>query len=906
MTTEVGTAYVTLLPSARGFSSRMSRELARPVASAGKTAGAQYAAGIQKSSTGRLKSFAKGAGLILGGAAVYGAAAFTKRAVELEATFGKTMSVLQATLKAPRGEMNELTDLAMKMGAETVFSASDASDAMLELARGGMSAATIQGGALKATMTLAAAGQLKMGEAANISVKAMGAFNLKGKQANQVAAALAGAANASSSNVSDLSYALAQGGLAANSVGFSIQETTGVLAAFSNKGLEGSDAGTSLKTMMDRLVPSTDSADEALQALHITAKDGSNAFLKANGEYKSAAQIAEALKKGTEDLNASERKRLITQAFGSDAQRAATIFATEGAKGISKMVKATSDQSAAEKQAAANMRGTAGAIEARKGSVETMTLAFGRAIKPITTFVNLIGAELANRAVPIMESFGAAIQRVVKRAGGMDAVMKRVKGVMSDVGSAIGNVSFDDMGRGLAKIGGRIENVDWKAVKDGLGGGLSDTLSVFGVVIGFVADHVGTLAKHLPLLVAGFVAYKSAQALANAASIVALPLEVARVASNFSLAGALRASAVASKQSAVAEAVHNSAKKTSLLTTLRQTAATVASFVAQKTVAAATKAWAATQWLLNAAMSANPLGLVIIAIVALVAAVVLAYRRFDTFRKIVDTVFSWLKSAVGAVIGFVKSHWRMILTILTGPFGLAVSLITKHWSKIKAVISKGISVVVGFIKALPGRAKSALSSLGSALVSIFTSAWSKVDGVIDGARERVINAIKAIPGKLRDLGGLFADAGRAVIDAFVNGLRNAGGLVADIAGNVWDAVEGLINSAINQLNSALEFTINPPGPGSVSINPPDIPHLASGGRVTSATLALIGEGREPESVLPDSMLRGLLERVAGNRGGVAELRITNWRDGTGYFRLLADAAINDDARFRRDIGAMHA
>lgn len=340
---------------------------------------------------------------IIGGALAAGAAAaglavvgLTKKAVSLEAEFSKTMNVLQATTNASSEEMQRLSDLAIKMGADTTFSASDASKAMLELARGGIKPAEIEAGALQGTLTLAAAGELDMATAANVAVKAMGQFSLKGKDAGAVAAALAGGANASSASVGAMAEALAQGGLAANSVGFSIQETTGILAAFSNAGLEGSDAGTSLKTALDSLAPSTKSAKDAMKQLGIITEDGRNRFLKANGEYRSAAEIAEVLKTATENLSASERKQAITQMFGSDAQRAATILAKEGAAGIREMVKATSDQDAAQKMAAANMKGTSGAIEALKGSVETVTLQFGlwlqpylmRALEALTAGVN--------------------------------------------------------------------------------------------------------------------------------------------------------------------------------------------------------------------------------------------------------------------------------------------------------------------------------------------------------------------------------------------------------------------------------------------------------------------------------------------------------------------------------------
>lgn len=416
---------------------------------------------------------AKAGGLALLAAGVMG----TKAAISLEAEFSKTMNVLQATTGASSREMKKLSDLAMKMGADTVFSAGDASQAMLELARGGISTADIRAGALKGTLTLAAAGEMDMATAANVAVKAMGQFNLKGNAMNGVAAALAGGADASSASVEDMAFALAQGGLAANSVGFSLQETTGILAAFSNAGLEGSDAGTSLKTMLDRLQPSTEGQANAMRQLGVITRDGRNQFLKANGEFQSAARISEVLRRGTAQLTDTERKRLITQAFGSDAQRAATILANEGARGINKMTKATSDQGAAQRMAAANMKGTSGAIEALKGSVETLILKFGLLIAPAVQAGLKWLTKLANKAADALSGGGSGtgwiqdvanwfrddlIPAVKKLAADMLPLMKKqmesakkafndAKPFLSLVGSIITNVLIPGIGK-LAKV----------------------------------------------------------------------------------------------------------------------------------------------------------------------------------------------------------------------------------------------------------------------------------------------------------------------------------------------------------------------------------------------------------------------------------------------------------------------
>jgi len=381
--TALATAFVEVRPDTKKFGSVLRTQVSKESVKAG----AASVAGVRQGARSRLGGLTsmwgvagKGMGVTLAAGAALG---FAKSSVGLEAQFGKTMNLLQATTRAPAKDMKRLSDLALKMGKDTVFSANDASRAMLELARGGMNAATIQGGALQGTLTLAAAGELEMGEAANVAVKAMGAFQLKGKDMGGVAAALAGAANASSSSVRDLSFALAQGGLAAKTAGLSIQETTAMLAAFANQGLEGSDAGTSLKTFLSSLQPTSDKTTAAFKKLGLITKEGRNQFVKANGDFKGAAQIAGILQRATEKLGEAEKTRLLRAAFGSDAQRAAIALSNEGAKSVRRYVRATSDQGAAQRTANAAMKGTAGVIESLKGSWETLRLVSGKALAPL-------------------------------------------------------------------------------------------------------------------------------------------------------------------------------------------------------------------------------------------------------------------------------------------------------------------------------------------------------------------------------------------------------------------------------------------------------------------------------------------------------------------------------------------
>jgi phage-related protein len=96
---------------------------------------------------------------------------------------------------------------------------------------------------------------------------------------------------------------------------------------------------------------------------------------------------------------------------------------------------------------------------------------------------------------------------------------------------------------------------------------------------------------------------------------------------------------------------------------------------------------AASQAIFNAVMAANPIILVVVAVVALAAALVIAYKRSETFRNIVNKAFGAIARTVGAVVGFIRNHWKTMLAILAGPIGLAVLLIVRHRDKILAAFT---------------------------------------------------------------------------------------------------------------------------------------------------------------------------------------------------------------------------
>ncbi|MFI6759360.1 hypothetical protein ACIBF5_09490 [Micromonospora sp. NPDC050417] len=263
-------------------------------------------------------------------------------------------------------------------------------------------------------------------------------------------------------------------------------------------------------------------------------------------------------------------------------------------------------------------------------------------------------------------------------------------------------------------------------VVTGNAGAFRDTMNVTGAVVGFAADHLDTLAKLLPVIAAGYVISKVAQTGANVAAVVSLPLKAAEVAANWGMRAALQAQTAALLQNtaatriaAGATAADTAATNVGILARGRAVVSTVAQRVATVAVTAATRAYAAGQWLLNAALTANPVGLVIVGIVALVAAIVLAYKRSETFRAIVDGAFKAI--ATSATWLWQKGIKPAFDAIVTGT----------RW------VIDAAGSVVSYLRDLPGKIKSAFSTVTEIVSAPFRAAFNRVSDLWNGTVGRL-------------------------------------------------------------------------------------------------------------------------------------------------------------------------
>lgn len=215
----------------------------------------------------------------------------------------------------------------------------------------------------------------------------------------------------------------------------------------------------------------------------------------------------------------------------------------------------------------------------------------------------------------------------------------------------------------------------------------------------------------------------------------------------------------------------NLALNSTIITSARAKVAAITQAVASKTVAVATKTWAAGQWLLNAALTANPIGLIIVAVVALVAAIVIAYKKSETFRRVVE---------VG--MKAVKLYFFGVVLIVKELVGWLIDKAPAAWDKLK------------------DSAVSAAKWIGDKVGDYFDLMTKPIQFVIDLV-DKFLDKLGSIdfpepPGWMQDLGGAVGGIlGRAVVGGASSTTAGAAGTTIDARTYITVDGTGIVDEA---------------------------------------------------------------------------------------------------------------
>jgi hypothetical protein len=316
--------------------------------------------------------------------------------------------------------------------------------------------------------------------------------------------------------------------------------------------------------------------------------------------------------------------------------------------------------------------------------------------------------------------------------------------------------------------------------------------------------------------------------------------------------------------------------------------------IGSKIAAGATKVWTGVQAAFDVVMDANPIGLIVIGIAALIAVIVLCTIKFKGFRDFWKAAWKDIEAAaVGAwhfiddqlihpfmtgideLVSFVKGHWKLLATIigtlLLGPIAGIVIYVATHWQQIKDLTTRLVSDVRGI-----------LSWFGR-LPGLFFGWWEDAVRAVDSAVGRLLSYVRAIPGRivsgLGNLGHLLWGAGIQVMQGLIGGLESMVGTLVSKAASVGSSVLHGIEGALG---------ISSPSKKAIAI----MGWLASGLRIGLDGMrgSVAAGGSKVADAITAAIADGLLSKKAGAK--LQSALVAQMKQARAYATSISSSAVS--------------
>ncbi|AND84282.1 phage tail tape measure protein [Clostridium tyrobutyricum] len=310
-------------------------------------------------------------------------------AVKTSMDFEAQMSKVQAISGATGNGFNKLREQAIKLGADTSFSATEAAEGQENLASAGFKTNEILE-AMPGMLSLAAAGDVDIATASDIAGSSLRGFGMEAGQATHVADVLAKTAADTNAGITDTGEAMKYIAPVAHSLGISFEDTTAAIGLLSNAGIKGSQAGTTLRSALTNLASPTKRASKTMEEL------GMN-FFDAHGKMLPLGDVIQQLKDKTSGLTQQQKASTMETLFGKEAMSGMLALVDQGPDKFRSLEKGLKNCDGEGKKMADTMQNNLkGAIEGMKGSIETMGIRIGDVLAPgIRKAADFIG-KLAN------------------------------------------------------------------------------------------------------------------------------------------------------------------------------------------------------------------------------------------------------------------------------------------------------------------------------------------------------------------------------------------------------------------------------------------------------------------------------------------------------------------------------
>lgn len=394
---------------------------------------------------------------------------FAADSIELGKNYTSVMSEVAAISGASSSDLAMMEDTARQYGATTVFSASEAAEALKYMSLAGWDAQQSTD-ALGGVLNLAAASSMGLGEASDMVTDYLSAFGMEANKSTYFADMLAYAQSNSNTTAAQLGEAYKNSAANMHAAGQDVETTTSLLEAMANQGRKGSEAGTTLGAMMRDITAKMDDGAIKIGETSIAVQD-------ASGNFRDMTDILTEVGEATEGMGSAQRAAALSSVFTDDSIKGVNMVLAEGMDKVAGYEEALRSATGASEDMAETMNDNlSGDMANMNSAYEEMQLQTFEAMEgPLREGAQWITSDIIPTLTSwVPDAFGTLASGISKVGNALSPLIKTVLQNPKAIGSA-----FTSIGAGFAAM---------KTVNTGLtiakniteAGGLTNALGKLG------------------------------------------------------------------------------------------------------------------------------------------------------------------------------------------------------------------------------------------------------------------------------------------------------------------------------------------------------------------------------------------------------------------------------------------
>lgn len=668
---------------------------------------------------------------------------FVSDAVNTYADFDQAMANTAAICGATADDYARLQQVALDMGKATTKTATESAEALGYMSLAGWDVNESIAG-LEPILRLSEATQMGLATSSDLVTDSLSALGLQVDDLGGYLDVVAMANNKSSQTAQMLMEAyIAVGGTMKN-LHVPIQESAAALGVLANRGIKGSEAGTALNAVINNLTTGTGQAGKMMGKLGISAFDS-------NGKFIGLAETLRVVDEATKDMTEEQRNAALAALGGKEHIDALNDLIsglnTTTADGRSEWEALTDDlynaDGALSTMAATVTDTLKGAISIFGSAMDDMKIRLAQTFAPaakdainavsavipsITDRIAAAGNAFVEYALPKVEAFAQNCVPALEKVGGAFAAVGAVIVDHKDLFDTLGSLAITTIN--LIAEGIQRATPFVTALVDGLLTAIQVSADFANKILSAL-DSVSRFRDELIAAAAVLVAFKAGQGIQS-------------IINGFQMAQVqLKLFAMSTKNANIAQAAFNGTLKLNEVLVALFTKQVTVSQLAQAGWAKVTAVATGAQKALSAAMTANPIGIIIAAIAAAIAIIVLLYTKCEWFRDGVNAIFTAIKGALSQVIAAAQNAVASAAAFLSN----AQSSIAEFFSAARQKFTAARTAVSSAVAGIRTAISTALTAARTTVENIFGSIYNAIVGKMEAAKNAVGSVISAIKQK---------------------------------------------------------------------------------------------------------------------------------------------------------------